>query len=138
LQQQGGGFPFAEHQRRRVSAGSVVIAHRSGFFRKSRPDVCLEPFDLLARLNAFRFHVSDKLIDLLITMQALDVGINLRLLWPPCRVNGILGMQSVYTLDRGWFGLKVNSSARVSGFCAARSYQRQTGLGLQQPLLDNG
>jgi hypothetical protein len=58
----------------------------------------------LARRNAFRFHVSDKLIDPRIAMQALDVGINLRLSRTPSRVSGILGMQSVYTLGRGWFG----------------------------------
>jgi hypothetical protein len=44
----------------------------------------------LARRNAFRFHVSDKLIDPRIAMQALDVGINLRLSRTPSRVSGIL------------------------------------------------
>jgi hypothetical protein len=60
--------------------------------------------DSLARRNARRFHVIDKPIDPRITVQALDVGIDLRLSSPPSRVRGILGVEASYTFGERWGG----------------------------------
>ena len=64
-------------------------------------DIGFQPLDALTGFQPCRFHLSMKLLKGRITVHPLDVGINLRLLRPPCGINGILAVKASYAPTDG-------------------------------------